>query len=101
MTRRPTWLADLGSTTEQDAAKGSLKMIFMMAALGDQIIDGNYLSSISRTNRNSFLEHIIKSIQDDYRLLYDNLVATVPPPIRNNWNGTPTWPTRPPYIPTS
>ena len=83
--RRPTWLADIGSDNEESASTGALKQIYMMAALGDQIIAGNYLAGQSRTNRNSFVEHIVKAIRDDYREAYDRLL-NASANVRNQWN---------------
>ena len=82
--RRPTWLADIGSTTEQAASTGALKQIYMMAALGDQILDGGYIRGSA--NRNSFTEHIIKAIRDDYRQAYDRLADPAASTARNQWN---------------
>ena len=93
--RRPLWLVDAYSanrtignnyiSAQEAASRGSLKQIIMLAALGDAIIEGHYLSGLTRTNRNSFIEHIVKAINDDYRGLYDGLInasATA----RNNWS---------------
>ena len=84
--RRPNWLADIGSETEEKSSTGALKQVFMLAALGDAIIEGHYLSGISRTNRNSFIEHIVKAINDDYRGMYDGLL-NASTSVRDNWDG--------------
>ena len=86
VSRRPDWIAQIGTVADQEAATGALKQIYSLAALGDQIIEGNYLASQSRTNRNSFIEHIIKAINDDYREAYDRLVEATPDSVRTNWS---------------
>ena len=85
MTRRPDWLSDLGNEDHQAAMVGAMKQTYMLAALGDQIIEGNYLASQSRGNRNSFIEHIIKAIRDDYRQSFDRLFAASKS-VRDGWN---------------
>ena len=84
--RRPDWIAQIGTVANQEASTGALKQIYSLAALGDQIIEGNYLASQSRTNRNSFIEHIVKAIQDDYREAYDRLAEASPDSVRTNWS---------------
>ena len=89
MNRRPDWLTTqggLGDTDHQHSMLGAEKQIFMLAALGDQIIEGNYLSGQSRTNRNSFIEHIVKAIADDYREAFDRLF-TAAKSVREGWSG--------------
>ena len=85
MNRRPSWLSDLGDEDHKTAMTAAMKQIWMLAALADAVIEGNYLSSQSRSVRNGFIEHCIKAIRDDYREAFDRLF-TASKTVRDGWD---------------
>ena len=75
--RRNDWQTGLGlDDNHEDALKAADRWAYHACATADALVDFNYLPSLSLTNRNSFIEHIIKALRDDDRDAYDRFLST-------------------------
>ena len=75
--RRNTWMDGLGlDDNHEDALKAADRWAYHSAATADVLVDFNYLPSLSLTNRNSFVEHIIKALRDDDRDAYERFLSS-------------------------
>ena len=75
--RRNTWMGGLGlDDNHEDALKAADRWAYHSAATADVLVDFNYLPSLSLTNRNSFVEHIIKALRDDDRDAYERFLSS-------------------------
>ena len=85
--RRNTWMGGLGlDDNHEDALKAADRWAYHSAATADVLVDFNYLPSLSLTNRNSFIEHIIKALRDDDRDAYERYLASKT--ARDAWSGS-------------